>query len=94
VAWLGQQVFSCGALIPHPKQVAEIIQMSVAKEFRRHGMGSQILQTLIEIAKQQGFQQVVLEATSSWNSVVAFYLSHGFCISHQKEGDTYLALDI
>lgn len=94
VGWLGDQIVGCGALTPRSNQVAEIVRMSVAQNFRRHGIGRQILRALIEAAQQRGFEQVVLETTSGWSDVVTFYLSYGFCITHEQDGDTYFALEI
>jgi ribosomal protein S18 acetylase RimI-like enzyme len=80
--------------MPYSDQTAQVVRMSVDKRLRRHGIGRQVLRALIASAKQQGYKRIVLETTSSWEGVVAFYLSAGFSITHQHDGDTYFALEL
>ena len=94
VGWLEGRIVGCGALVPRSDQTAEVVRMSVAKAFRRHGIGRQILKALTEAAKQQGYKRIILETTSAWYEVIAFYLNAGFQITHEQEGDTYLGLQI
>jgi len=94
VGWVDGQLVGCGALLPHSGRAAQIVRMSVAKPFRRRSVGRQILQALIAEAKQRGHRQVVLETTSTWQEVIAFYLQAGFLITHQRDGDTYFVLEL
>ena len=52
-------------------------RMAVLASARRHGVGSAILQALMQAAPKQGFTGVVLHAQSY---VVPFYARHGFVI--------------
>jgi N-acetylglutamate synthase-like GNAT family acetyltransferase len=94
VARQNGEIIGCGALVPHGTQEAEVKRMSVAAHARRQGVGRQILSALCEQARQQGFQRVILETTSTWSDVIAFYLDFGFRITHHQGGDTYFALDL
>ena len=94
VARRGEEIVGCGALVPHGTQEAEIKRMSVAVHARRQGIGRQILTALCEQARRQGFQRVILETTSTWSEVIAFYLDFGFRITHHQDGDTYFTLDL
>ena len=69
VAWFDGRIIGSGALIPKSDQVAEIVRMSVSSEFRRRGIGRQILERLCQEAKALGFQRIVLETASSWLEV-------------------------
>lgn len=53
----------------------KIGRMAVLKEYRKQGIGSMMLLKLIEVAKQQGHQQIKL-----WSQTYAqgFYQKHGF----------------
>jgi putative acetyltransferase len=95
VAWLHGQIIGTGALVPRRNEVAEIVRMSVHKSYRRAGIGGLILQYLVEQAKASRFKNIILETTATWQEVIAFYLKHGFQITHFKDGDVYftLALD-
>ncbi len=94
VGRLGTRIVGTGALVPRSSETAEIVRMSVAKELRQQGIGRQILQALLAQAQAQGFRQVILETTTSWSEVVAFYLRCGFHITHYLDGDVYFARDI
>ncbi|NNL07007.1 MAG: GNAT family N-acetyltransferase [Gammaproteobacteria bacterium] len=53
----------------------QIGRMAVLREYRGHGIGSSLLASVIEQAKQQGHRQVFLHAQVS---VIGFYQKHGF----------------
>jgi putative acetyltransferase len=86
------QIIGTGALVPRPQGTAEIVRMSVARDWRRQGIGRMILQALVERARQAGFRRLVLETTATWQEVVAFYLRFGFHITHHQDGDVYFEL--
>ena len=98
VAWFDGRIVGSGALIPKSDQVAEIVRMSVSPEFRRRGIGRQILERLCQEAKALGFQRIVLETTSTWSEVIAFYKRFGFRITHHRDGhfggEVHFALDL
>jgi GNAT superfamily N-acetyltransferase len=94
VAWSDGRIVGCGALVPQADQIAEIVRMSVAADLRRQGLARRILNQLIEIAREKGCRQVILETTATWSGVIEFYLRCGFHITHYQDGDVYFALDL
>ena len=62
-------------------------RMAVLASARGHGVGSAILQALMQAAPKQGFTGVVLHAQSY---VAPFYAHHGFVI----EGDEFVEAGI
>ena len=60
-----------GRLLPD----AHIGRMAVLEEHRRHGVGTLLLNRLIEAARQRGERQVLLSAQVH---AAAFYRRHGF----------------
>lgn len=62
-------------------------RMAVLATWRRHGVGTAIMQHLLNLARQQGFQQVSL---SSQQSAIAFYRRLGFV----PQGPGYLEVGI
>jgi len=56
-------------------------RMAVIPGFRSQGIGSAILNELIEIAEQQGLNEVFLHAQTS---AVEFYQKHGFSVSSDE----------
>lgn len=89
-----EQVAGTGTLIPSCDGRAEIVRMSVARNSRRSGIGSLILIQLINIAREQGMREVVLETSSSWASAIEFYLRCGFRKTHESGGDTYFVYSL
>ncbi|MFO7625011.1 MAG: GNAT family N-acetyltransferase [Anaerolineales bacterium] len=94
VAYLAGQVVGTGALLRRSQTIAEIVRMSVAKPYRQRGIGRLILTHLVDMARQTGFKQVVLETTASWHEVVQFYKNNGFQVTHYQDGDIYFCLDL
>ena len=93
VARLEGKIVGCGALVTRAEGVGEIVRMSVSINYRRLGIGGKILQTLVDKASSLGIQKIILETTSTWQEVMAFYRSFGFKITHKINGDTYFLLE-
>ncbi len=93
-AWASSVLIGTGALKRHPDGVAEIVRMSVARAWRRRGVGRQMATALLAAARAQGFKRVILETTATWADAIAFYLGLGFAITHHRDGDVYFALDL
>ena len=98
VALADAAVVGTGTVMPRPNGDAEIVRMSVASSQRRTGLGRRIVAELIETARAWGATRVVLETTTAWTGVVAFYESCGFTVTHHEDGsfgrDTWFALSI
>ena len=98
VACLNGKIVGTGALVPRSAEVGEIVRMSVTKELRRRGIGRQILERLVQEGKRLGYERLILETTSSWDEVIAFYKDYGFEVTHMEEGefgeDVYFKLDL
>jgi putative acetyltransferase len=88
------RIIGTGALVPRPDGTAEVVRMSVSADWRRQGIGRMILRALVDHARQNGFQRIVLETTETWQEVIAFYLHFGFRITHYQDGDVYFELDL
>jgi len=61
----------------------QIGRMAVLPEWRSHGIGSVLLDRLIDIAREHGLKQVKLDAQEQ---AIRFYEQHGFTI----EGEEFL----
>ncbi|GAA0361219.1 GNAT family N-acetyltransferase [Bacillus horti] len=72
------EMVGTGALIIESDQVGRIARMSVKKEFRGKGIASQMLERLINTAKQREIEELVLETNLEWVDAVRFYQKHGF----------------
>lgn len=94
VAWQGDRIVGTGALVHRSDKTGEIVRMSVARDMRRQGIGSLILERLIERARSKGYRRVILETTKTWSEVIKFYLKCGFQVTHEQNGDIYFKLDL
>lgn len=93
----GDLVVGTGTVTPRDG-LAEIVRMSVAVSDRRTGLGRAIVDELVSIASDWPVEAVILETTSAWTDVVAFYRSCGFSVTHTEPSpfgeDTWFRLDL
>jgi len=94
VAAVGNQIVGTGALICEEEGVARIVRMSVHINFRRKGIGCQILNTLCDEARQRGYRQITLETTETWKEAINFYQRNGFQVIETRDGDMHFLLDL
>jgi ribosomal protein S18 acetylase RimI-like enzyme len=92
VAWQYNEIIGTGALVRKSHSTGEIVRMTVRREYRRLGIGTRILNALVEIAKDCGYRKVILETSKNWHDVINFYLSYGFQITHYTQEDVYFEL--
>ena len=76
----------CGFLIARQAgDEAEILNLAVAPENRRAGMGTALLSAAIESLRARGVGRVFLEVRESNAGAIAFYAKHGFSKSGRRE---------
>ncbi|MGH8690818.1 MAG: GNAT family N-acetyltransferase [Burkholderiales bacterium] len=83
VAFDGERPVATGRLLPD----GHIGRMAVLNDWRRRGIGTLILQALVQRAGERGDREVALSAQVH---AVPFYRAHGFV----PEGDEYLEAGI
>lgn len=74
LACVADEPVGTGRLLPSGK----IGRMAVREPYRKHGVGSRLLQRLMAEARDQGFEQVYLD---SQLTALPFYERHGFVAS-------------
>jgi putative acetyltransferase len=89
VATLKGSIAGCGALAPIDSNTGEVVRMSVDRSLRQKGIGTLVLNRLLQIAYERHYQKVILETTSTWHEVIAFYIRNGFQITHHLGDDIY-----
>lgn len=82
LAYQNAQCIGTGRLVALGKDQAQIGRMAVLAQFRNQGVGTQILKKLINSAKLQGIQKLILH---SQVAAMPFYERLGF----EAEGPTY-----
>ncbi|RMG92423.1 MAG: GNAT family N-acetyltransferase [Chloroflexi bacterium] len=95
-AWINGELVGTGAWLPRANDTndtVEVVRMSVAKPWRRKGIGRRILQALCEQAWQQGYRRIILETTKTWYDARQFYETFGFCLMYEDAKDAYFVLE-
>jgi putative acetyltransferase len=79
-AWDGEELLGCGALKELDDQHGEVKSMRTSSAHLRKGVARQILQNIIEVAKQRGYQRLSLETGSmdAFEPARKLYASLGF----------------
>lgn len=94
IALSGEELIGTAALVPEGEGVMRIVRMSVARNLRRKGIASSILNALLERARECGCHRVVCETTDTWEDAIGFYRKHGFEITGRQNGEVHFARDI
>jgi predicted GNAT family N-acyltransferase len=74
VAVDGDIVVGCGRMVAHGDHV-KIGRMAVLRERRGEGIGRQVLESLMELARTRGFRKAILHAQLT---AEGFYLRNGY----------------
>jgi putative acetyltransferase len=79
-AWEGNVLLGCGALRALTAESGEIKAMRTDEAHRRRGVGSRILEHIIEEARRRGCQRLYLEtgAMPEFRAARALYRRYGF----------------
>jgi predicted GNAT family N-acyltransferase len=75
LATLDGVAIGCGRMLEHAASEVKIGRMAVLLEFRKTGVGAQILRFLIDRARERGFRKAILHAQLT---AEGFYLKEGF----------------
>ena len=87
IALIEDTVVGTGRLLRQNASTGQIGRMAVDRDWRRRGVGGQILTYLEDVARSRGMTLAVLHAQEY---VQAFYASHGY----QQHGEVFLEVDI
>jgi predicted GNAT family N-acyltransferase len=75
LAILDGVAIGCGRMLEHGSSEVKIGRMAVQQEFRKTGVGAQLLCFLIDRARTRGFRKAILHAQLT---AEGFYLKEGF----------------
>ena len=87
-AWEGATLAGCGALKELDPRHAEIKSMRTAATHLRRGVGAQVLEHLLGVARQRGYRRLSLETGSQphFDPARRLYERYGFVVCGPFEG--------
>lgn len=90
VAEVDGRVCGTGGLIAEREGVGRIVRLTVDRALRRRGVGRALMTRLLDEARRQGLERVVVEANSKWEDSISLYKSCGFAEYRRDDANTYL----
>lgn len=94
VAQIGARLVGTGALVAAGEGVGRIVRVTVSREHRRQGIGSALVEHLVQTARHCGMTHMQVETLKDWTDAIGLYHSCGFREYEQGDVDTRMALDL
>jgi GNAT superfamily N-acetyltransferase len=94
VAEAGTMLVGTGALVIEKERCGRIVRVSVARAYRRQGIGLALVTHLVSIARQGGLERLWVETNDDWVEAIELYLKCGFRQFAHGGGSVYLELDL
>ncbi len=79
-----------GALIIDPGRTGQMVRVSVHADYRRRGIGQQIVRHLMQVGAARGLESIWIETTTGWQDAIGLYESLGFRVYEADADSTYL----
>jgi putative acetyltransferase len=73
-----RRIVGCAALRPLNPQRAELCKMYIERAARGQGLGKRLLESLLQVARRNGFAEVWLETNSVLTVATSLYRKYGF----------------
>ncbi len=94
VAEDGGELVGTGALVFEDARVGRLVRVSVARRWRRRGLGRALVQRLIVAARDRGLARLWMETNDDWSAAIGLYTACGFAEYDRRDGNVYMALDL
>jgi N-acetylglutamate synthase-like GNAT family acetyltransferase len=89
----GPKLVATCALMLSEDGVGQMVRVSVAKQYRRHGIARAIVARLSEIARQRGMRRLQVETNNDWVDAIWLYHNSGFSQYDCDDVSVYMAVD-
>ncbi len=78
LAKVGDEIAGCGAVRPHESGAAELRRLWVRKQFRKHGIARQIMESLMDWSRTAGYRTARLEVLTVQAGAEPLFKALGF----------------
>lgn len=72
------EVVGCVAFYEHTRKRCEMKRLYVKKEYRNHKIGYELVKNIIELARKDGYKEMVLDTIQPLKSAIHLYRKCGF----------------
>ncbi|KAF9909748.1 hypothetical protein EC991_008071 [Linnemannia zychae] len=66
-------------------KMCRMMRLSVSREYRGRGLAKRMIRHLVEKAREQEFDLILVETERLWTSAVQIYKSEGFSVAEENE---------
>jgi GNAT superfamily N-acetyltransferase len=94
VALVDGRIVGSGALVAESDLTGRVVRMSVDRAMRRNGIARQMVARLLDVARDRGFREVLVETNHDWDPAVSLYLHCGFAEYDRDQESVYLRLTL
>lgn len=91
VAEVDGALVGAGALKVLDRRRGRLVRLSVAKDYRRRGLGQAMVEHLIALARIRGLEQLLVETNHDWRDATALYQRSGFRPYARDETSIHMA---
>ena len=94
VAHLGENLIGTGALVFVEEYMAQMVRVSVAREYRGCGIGTTVVEHLIHAARERDVTRLIVETNHDWYDAIALYRRCGFRYYDRDDVSVYMELGL
>ncbi len=93
VATIGAALVGTGGLCITGK-AGQIVQVSVARSYRRRGLGQRMVTALLAETRGRGVTRVWMETIADWEDALGLYRRCGFREFNREDGCIFMGVDL
>lgn len=86
-------IIGTGTLVVDNRQ-ARMVRVSVQRSARERGIGSAIVRSLVQMARERGAHRIEVETNIDWRSAIRLYMKNDFIEYNRDDESVYLALEL
>jgi N-acetylglutamate synthase-like GNAT family acetyltransferase/DNA-binding MarR family transcriptional regulator len=83
IATYNEEIIGTAAILKVNTRVCELTKMAVTEKLQGHGIGHRLLESVMAIAREKGYQKLILLTSPRLKNAMSLYKSFGFKESHE-----------